>query len=137
VYVTGKIPKDAMTKIKNVTSYRPEGYQFMASFKSGRWDGKYHLYESSYGTQRFPLGMIHDVVEILKSYNTIKLEMFDNRKRPLTKFDWKWNDDFRQLRDYQTEAVEAAKKTNKGYCKASDRFRKDVSSSQNNSRTRA
>lgn len=114
VEVIGKIPKDVLLKVKSVTSYKPDGYQFMESFKSGRWDGNYHLFESSYGNQRFPLGMIHDVVEIFKSQKDLKYELLDFRKRPGIKFQWMWNDSFRNLRDYQKEAVEVAKKRTRG-----------------------
>ena len=114
VTLNGKLPKEILTKVKTATSYRPEGYQFMASFKSGRWDGVYHLYESSYGVQKFPLGMIHDVIEIFKSHPELKYEVCDARRKPEHKFNWGWNNSFRELRDYQTEAVDAAKKRTRG-----------------------
>lgn len=114
VQVVGSIPKDAMKEVKAATSYRPEGYQFMQSYKSGRWDGIYHLYQSSYGEQKFPTGMIHDVIAVLKS-KAIDYEVVDQRVKPSQKtYNFEWNSSFRELREYQREAVDIAKKKTRG-----------------------
>lgn len=114
VSIDGKIPKDVLKDIKSVTSYRPEGYQFMASYKSGRWDGVYHLFQSSYGEQKFPTGMIHDVIEVLKT-KSIPYQVVDTRRKPSEEtLNLQWNSSFRELRDYQREAVDIAKKRTRG-----------------------
>lgn len=114
VQVQGTFPKDVLKEVKSVTSYRPEGYQFMQSYKSGRWDGVYHLYQSSYGEQKFPTGMIHDVIEVLKS-KSVEYEVVDKRIKPSSEtFGFQWNSSFRELRDYQREAVEIAKRRTRG-----------------------
>ncbi len=44
--------------VRECTSARLDGYQYMPSFKSGRWDGYIRLYQKSY----FPTGLMRRVV---------------------------------------------------------------------------
>lgn len=57
-------PKDALLEVHRLLSYRVEGSEHMAAFKSGGWDGRSSFF--SFDKQTFPTGFVRLVVRGLK-----------------------------------------------------------------------
>lgn len=52
---------ELMAVVRDVTSARPDGYAYMPTYKSKRWDGYIHLCKGSY----FPTGLLSYVVDAI------------------------------------------------------------------------
>lgn len=57
-------PKDALLEVHRLLSYRVEGSEHMAAFKSGGWDGKSSFF--SFDKLTFPTGLVRLVAQGLK-----------------------------------------------------------------------
>lgn len=57
-------PRDAMLEVHRLLSYRVEGSEHMAAFKSGSWDGRSSFF--SFDKQTFPTGFVRLVVQGLR-----------------------------------------------------------------------
>lgn len=69
--ISGTFPIDA---VREITSYRVEGYQFTPRFRDGHWDGRKHLFNKRLSA--FPTGLLDDVIDYIKTaYPTIDLEV--------------------------------------------------------------
>ena len=56
-------PKDARLEVQRILSYRVEGHEHMASFRSGSWDGRSTFYE--WNSNTFPRGFVSMVYHAL------------------------------------------------------------------------
>lgn len=87
-----------------------EGYNFSDKYRRGFWDGKKHFYSRLSGI--FGLGLIYRVLKIIKStrsdYKIVNSRELSGVKiKTPNRLQYAESEKFRQLRDYQLEAVEA------------------------------
>lgn len=110
-----------LQKVKNVTSFYVDGFQFSPAFKRRKWDGRKHLFSVIY--KSMPAGLVPLVVEELKKYSeTAKIQIIDKREDFVPTIGNKGFDlhgiDFGQgIFDYQLEAVKAAISRRRGILK--------------------
>lgn len=88
-------------------AFHSPGYVFSSKFKSGLWDGYYHLYKKLSG--KFASGLLNEVVRLIKSQTDEPIEIIDNRIRPAASKPIRKalipDASFSALRDYQIQAV--------------------------------
>lgn len=98
-----------MREIDDALSYPLPGHRFSPKFKSGRWDGKRHLFSTK--SCKFPAGLWPYVQKILKAHD---LEWKTKRTGRAAKASIVYPEPATTLRDYQTKAVTAALKKKRG-----------------------
>lgn len=97
-------PPRVLREIDRLTSYPIEGAQWTPAFKARLWDGKEHLLRKSrQGYHLLPTGLLGEVAAEL---DLDAAEWADERRKPGSRAPLEWEGP--ELRDYQTEAVEAA-----------------------------
>jgi len=77
--VISNFPAAVVSLIKHATSYTVDGYQFSKAFRSGRWDGRKHLYRPRTGA--FPTGLVPGVRAALEGAG-LSVDVVDHRKVP-------------------------------------------------------
>ncbi len=110
------LPEAINKAVQEVTRYRPEGYQFMPSYKAGAWDGYISLYRSRNGIPRtYPTGLEENVVEAIKKFGS-PIELHDASPKGFEPKDLLVADAPEEitLRDYQVEAIDAALSKKRG-----------------------
>lgn len=104
--------------IKQAMTGKPSGYQFMAAYKKGYWDGNICLYNSD--TRSFPSGLLYRATQELQDAGQ-PFEVVDNQ--PIveidTSIDWvEWIASIGfDYREYQVEAIQAALEYRRGILK--------------------
>lgn len=94
-----------ITAISRSMRFRPEGYNFMPKFKSGRWDGWISLYQK--GSRIFPGGLLHRVDSHLTDLGVV-VTVDDRSQSPLKEPLLAGGINSTDLRDYQLDAVTRA-----------------------------
>ncbi len=103
----GAIPPYVFENLDNTLSDYVKNFEWTEKFKSGEWDGKYHLFKkASSGSWYFPIGYLNEVVSYLQSEN-IEIDAINLQKPNWTKkLDISWNSDKIELRKYQRDIIE-------------------------------
>ena len=97
------IAKGVHEALRKELSYLVPDSEWNAKFKAGQWDGRISLYKKT--TQTFPTGCTTRVVELFKALE-IPYKVEDRRVRPPRNLDIESDFGTRELRFYQTEAVD-------------------------------
>ena len=87
-------------------SYRPRGFQFSPSYKSGKWDGTVHMLKHQDSGYAFPAGLLQYVQDYL-AVRGVTPEIVDQRVKPSPTVIIFSNKPKVTLDDHQSEAVEA------------------------------
>lgn len=71
--------KNLLLKIHNHFSYFVDGYKFMPLFKSGRWDGKNHLFD--FIKKELPIGLLSELKEFCTERSVVfSVELLQDEK---------------------------------------------------------
>lgn len=82
--IKGELPSYIKRILYDQLSYSLDGYTFSDAYRSGYWDGKYHLFNRR--KQSFLTGLLSYVREILQKYN-VPHTLNDIRQRPIEEMD--------------------------------------------------
>lgn len=118
--IVGDIPRDLNATLANTLSYseKSDGYRrHKVKERFGYYPPAKVIYVYDFKTQKFPTGLLHDVVTLYKKMG-YEYELKDLRKRPDPYLGLPWNNPH-ELRDYQEDAVDAAVKSGRGRIEAS------------------
>lgn len=112
--LNGNYPRDVVRK---VTSYYAPNYKFSDAFRSGKWDGRKHLFNKRKGTM--PAGLVPSVVEALEAAGgTVTVNNAESYETPVTMDMSLETIDFGVGKySYQKEAVLAALNAKRGVWK--------------------
>lgn len=100
-------------RLDHKLSYYISGYNFTQAYKQRRWDGKKHLLSNQL---KFQVGLLPIVEDILRKEG-LSYQTQDNRQAIILGKSISLLDTYYNLRDYQIEAVECAKKHKYGLLK--------------------
>lgn len=100
-----------VVEIDAETSYFLPGYRFSPRFKSGRWDGKRHLFKPK--TMVFPTGLWPRVRAVLER-NGIEFKVEEAQEEAPSTVTAKFGSTKTQLRPYQEEILERAVSEGRG-----------------------
>lgn len=100
-----------LSYVKQAMTAKPEGYQFMPSYKKGWWDGNICLYTPD---NSFPSGLLFLAAEELNEAN-IPFQVIDNQ--PQVKIELDLDLGQFEFRDYQLEATQIALEDYRGILK--------------------
>ena len=93
-------------------SYYQQGYEYSDDYKSGRWDGKIHLFrQTRTGDYYFPAGLLDRVLRVLEAFG-VRYRVIDTIDTDYSRLGLSWNG--YELRPYQQRAVEQALSAGKG-----------------------
>ena len=97
--------------IRTELSYEVPSAEWSQKFKQGQWDGKISLYNKR--TQSFPSGLTG---RIRKLFNSLKIdhEVIDVREKPERNYPVTCDFEGKELRFYQENAANLARKTQRG-----------------------
>jgi superfamily II DNA or RNA helicase len=105
IFIDGELSENVESALDDELSYEIEGHEYSDAWKSGDWDGYYHLYrESKGGNAYFPLGALSRVRDVLDSFGVdyeVEGVIYPGRGE----LDVSWDTDM-TLREYQSDAVE-------------------------------
>lgn len=103
--------------IEAITSYKVAGAHFSQAYKQHWWDGREHLMKLSKKLGYiFPTGLLKSVLIELKKRRRM-YRLINNKRLQRKLVDYAWNPSLPPMRDYQMQAVHAAKKLERGILK--------------------
>ncbi len=113
--VSGKLPAEVINDLDEVLSDYVQGFEWMDTYKSGEWDGRYRLFkQAKNGAWYFPIGYLKVVIDYLRSSGVIIHSVVVSVPKTET-LGIQWDNKIMRLRPYQQEIVDKIIENN-GWC---------------------